>query len=128
MESSEDINNSYIPIELDIYDSLNWDYNLIIQCLEYVRNEIPDILKIERDKVHVFLVSFQNFIGQSYPAIGIRNKTNSKEIILEYFEIEEKIENWLSNFGGIDKLKLKSKNIKCIDWESLKIQEEYPKL
>jgi hypothetical protein len=127
MESSEDNNNGYIPIELDIYDSLNWDFDLIIKCLEYIRNEIPNILKIESDKIDVFLVSFHNFIGETYPSIGIRNKTGSEKIILEYFDIEEEIEKWLSNFGGIEKLKLKSENIKCTDWETLKIEKEYPK-
>ena len=50
---------------------------------------IPNILKIESDKIDVFLVSFHNFIGETYPSIGIRNKTGSEKIILEYFDIEE---------------------------------------
>ncbi|KFF06666.1 hypothetical protein [Flavobacterium reichenbachii] len=127
MEFNENSRKSYMPIEPDIHEQLNWDYDLIVSCLEYIRNEIPHILKIDSDKVEVFLVSFYNFLGQHYPAIGIRNKPDLKENIeLDFFEIEEKVENWLTNLG-IENLKQKAKDIKVIDWKTLEILKEYPK-
>ncbi len=128
MEFNENVNKGYIPIEPDIYEKLNWDYDLIVLCLEYIRTEIPNILKIESDKIEVFLVSFDNFLGQNYPAIGIRNKSDLAESInLDFFEIDEKIENWLANIGGVENLKQKAKNIKCVDWKTLENLKEYPK-
>ena len=128
MEYNENIKKAYTPIEPDIYDKLNWDYDLIVLCLEYIRLEIPNILKIERDKVEVFLVSFYNFLGQNYPVIGIRNKSDLIETInLDFFEIEEQVENWLANIGGIENLKQKAENIRYIDWKTLESLKEYPK-
>ena len=128
MESNEIFNKGYIPIEPDIYDTLNWDYDLIVLCLEFIRNEIPNIINIEPDKIEVFLVSFCNFIGQNYPAIGIRSKPKFEEAIkLDFFEIEEQIESWLTNIGGIEFLKENTKNIKGIDWKTLEELKEYPK-
>lgn len=128
MKSNDNIKKGYTPIELNIYDKLNWDYDLIVSCLEYVRNQIPNILKIEHDKVEVFLASFHNFLGQNYPVIGIRDKIDLMETVdLDPSEIEEKVENWLSDIGGIENLKQKAKNIKCIDWKTLESVKEYPK-
>ena len=128
MESNKNFNKGYIPIEPDIYDTLNWDYDLIVLCLEFIRNEIPNIINIEPEKVEVFLVSFCNFVGQNYPAIGIRSKPEFEEVIkLDFFKIEEQIESWLTNIGGIEFLKENTKNIKGIDWKTLEELKEYPK-
>ncbi|MEN2400857.1 hypothetical protein GKZ90_0013815 [Flavobacterium sp. MC2016-06] len=127
MESNENAKKGYIPIEPDIHGKLNWDYDLIVSCLEYIRTEIPNILEINGNDVYVFLVSFYNFLGQNYPAIGIRCKSNLKEpIALDFFEMDEKVENWLANLGGIENLIEKSKNIKTIDWKTLEKFKEYP--
>lgn len=127
METNENIRKGFIPIEPDIYAKLNWDYDLIFLCLEYIRNEIPNILKIEQDKVEVFLASFSNFLGKNYPVIGIRNKSDLAESInLDFFEIDEKVENWLNNLCGIENLKQKAKNIKCVDWKTLESSKQYP--
>ena len=127
MESNENIKKGYTPIEPDIYDKLNWDYDLIVLCLEYIRNEFSNIINLERGKADVFLASFHNFQGQNYPVIGIRSKSNLTEIInLDYFEIEEKVENWLEELGGIESLKRKAENIKYIDWKTLETLGEYP--
>ena len=121
MEFNGNKSKGYTPIEPDIYEKLNWDNDLILLCLEYIGGEIPNILKIESDKIEVFLASFQNFLGQNYPAIGIRNKFEIQESVnLDFLEIDEKVDNWLINLGGIEELKEKTKNIKCIiDWKTL---------
>jgi hypothetical protein len=76
----------------------------------------------------VFLAFFQNFLGKNYPVIGIRDKIDLVGTLdLDPFEIEEKVENWLSDIGGIENLKQKAKNIKCIDWKTLESVKEYPK-
>lgn len=129
MESNDNIKKGYTPIELDIYEKLNWNYDLIVLCLEYIRNQIPNILKIEQDKIEVFLVSFHNFLGQSYPIIGIRDKVDLMKILqLDPLEIEEKVENWILNNGGIENLKQKAKDIQCIDWKTLESLKEYPNI
>ncbi|KOP39796.1 hypothetical protein DBB36_14635 [Flavobacterium sp. WLB] len=126
MELNENNIKGYTPIEPDIYDQLNWDYDCIVSCLEYIRTEIPTILNIDSDNIDVFLVSFSNFLGQKYPAIGIRTKEDLIETIdLNYSEIEEKIENWIENLG-IENLKQKAKDIKYIDWKTLESLKEYP--
>lgn len=126
MELNENSIKGYTPIEPYIYDQLNWDYDLIVSCLEYIRNEIPAILNVDKNNIEVFLVSFSNFLGQKYSVIGIRTKENLIEIIdLDPFEIEEKIENWIANLG-IENLKQKAKDITYIDWKTLESLKEYP--
>lgn len=126
MELNENNRKGCTPIEPNIYDQLNWDYDIIIPCLEYIRNEIPNILNVDCSTIEVFLISYSDFLGNRYPAIGIRDKSNLTEAInLDYFEIEEKIETWLANLG-IENLKQNAKNIKCIDWKTLEILREYP--
>ncbi|SNR39353.1 hypothetical protein [Flavobacterium sp. ov086] len=126
MESNENSRKGFMPIEPDIYDQIDGDYDLIISCFEYIRGEIPTILNIDPDAIEVFLVSFCNFLGQYYPAIGIRDKVDSKESIhLDFFEIDDKIENWLTNLG-IENLKQKAKEIKTVDWKTLQELKEYP--
>lgn len=127
MESNENSRKGFMPIEPDIYDKLNWDHDLIVSCLEYIRNEIPNILNTEITDFEVFVASLTNFLGQSYPVIGIRDKPNLTEVInLDHFEIEEKIENWLTKLG-IENLKQNAKNITSIDWKTLQNLKEFPK-
>ena len=35
--------NGFIPIETQLHEILNWDFDLIIQCLNCIRLEIPSI-------------------------------------------------------------------------------------
>lgn len=118
----------FTPIETEIHEKLNWDYDLIVICLNYIRIEIPNILNIENDRIEVFLASIHNFMGQNYPVIGIRVKTDFVELIdINFFDIEEKIENWIEKIGGIERLKEESINFKSINWETLEELIEYPK-
>ncbi|MDP5200080.1 hypothetical protein [Flavobacterium sp. DG2-3] len=121
MESTNNI--GFTPIELNIYEKLNWDYDLIVICLECIRREIPVILNVDSDDIEVFLISFNNFLEQSYPAIGIRGKS---DMIGNVFDIEEKIENWIIDLGGIENLKLKTANLECPDWKLLQNIKKYP--
>jgi hypothetical protein len=74
----------------------------------------------------IFLASMHNFLGQNYPAIGIRfsSKINLKEI--SFIDFEEEIENWIEKNGGIEQLKKKSLSINTINWETLKKVKEFP--
>jgi hypothetical protein len=127
MELNENNRKSFMPIEPDIYDQLNGDYDLIVSCLEYIRNEIPTILNLDNTTIEVFLSLYFNFLGQCYPVIGIRNKSDLIDTIkFDYFEIEEKVENWIANLG-IENLKQNAKNITYIDWKILQNIKEYPK-
>ncbi|WP_149229117.1 hypothetical protein [Flavobacterium nitrogenifigens] len=84
-------NKDFTPIEPDIYEKLNWDYDLIVLCLEYIRTEIHTILETESDKIETFLISFSNFLGQNYPAIGIRNKSDTEDCInLDFLKLTKK--------------------------------------
>ncbi|MDP5200075.1 hypothetical protein [Flavobacterium sp. DG2-3] len=124
MESIHNNNEGFTPIEPDIYEKLNWNYDLIVLCLEYIRSEIHTIL--ETDKIDTFLISFSNFLGQNYPAIGIRNKSNIQEPInLDIFEVEEKIEKWILNVG-IENLKYKAQNISYVNWNTLQNLKRFP--
>ncbi|MCD0472272.1 hypothetical protein [Flavobacterium sp. JAS] len=126
MKFKENNRKAFMSIEPNIYDQLNSDYDLIVSCFEYLRGKIPTILNIDRDDIEVFLVSFCNFSGQYYPAIGIRDKVDSKESVnFDFFEIDEKVETWLANLG-IENLKQKAKEIKSIDWKTLQELKEYP--
>lgn len=126
MELNYNSNKGFTPIEPDIYDKLNWDYDLIVLCLEYIRTEIHTILEVEGDKIDVFLISFSNFLGQSYPAIGIRNKSDEKESSnLDFFELDEKIERWILSIG-IENLKQKAQNISCVNWKTLQNLKRFP--
>ena len=126
MDSEKNYGKGFIPIETEIHEKLNWDYDLIVKCLNYIRIELPNILKIEKDKIEVFLASITNFIDQKYPAIGIRIKSDFvEEIKIDFFDIEEKIEIWIVENGGIENLIEKSKKIKTISWETLDKLKEY---
>ncbi|KAF2340139.1 hypothetical protein [Flavobacterium nitrogenifigens] len=119
-------NKDFTPIEPDIYEKLNWDYDLIVLCLEYIRTEIHTILETESDKIETFLISFSNFLGQNYPAIGIRNKSDTEDCInLDFFEVNEKIEKWILSVG-IETLKHKAQNITYINWKTLHDLKRFP--
>lgn len=128
MEIKGSNNYGYTPIETNIYEKLNWDFDLIVLCLEYIRIELPTILKIEEDKIETNLVSFYNFLGQNYPVIGIRDKYSFNDALaIDVIDIHEKIDAWLTNLGDIDNLVQKAKNIQYIDWKTLQQIKEYPK-
>jgi hypothetical protein len=126
MDSEKNYGKGFLPIETEIHEKLNWDYDLIVKCLNYLRIELPNILKIEKEKIEIFLASISNFFDQKYPVIGIRIKSDFvEEVKIDFFDIEEKIEIWIETNGGIEKLTEKSKNFKSISWEKLNELKEY---
>ena len=120
------MSKGFTHVDLDIHENLNYNNDLIIKCLFYIISEIPNILKIDENEMSIFLVSIHNFLGQNYPAIGIRfsSKIDLKEISV--IDFEEEIESWIEKNGGIEKLKKESLNINTINWETLKKVKEFP--
>jgi hypothetical protein len=120
--------NGFIPIEIELHEKLNWDFDLIIQCLNCIRLELPLILNIDKQFIEVFLTTITNFIGNNYPVIGIRIKADFLNlVVIDVFEIEEKIEIWIKKNGGLEELKKVSKKLETINWFLLQEIKEHPK-
>lgn len=105
-------------VEPNVYKALHPNNDLIVRCLEYIRINIKDILKDE--DTLAYLISGHNFLEQNYPMIGLKSE-------LDFFVIDDLVDKWLKDIGGVDELLKKSAEIESITWEELKKYKVYPK-
>jgi hypothetical protein len=127
MDLENNIDYGFTIFEINIYEELNWDYDLIIKYLDYFRINFDRIANIERAKIEVYLIKVVNFIGQDYPAIGLITK-NEDDIELLLNKLQINIERWIKQQGGINELLIEATNIEIINWEILKRIKFYPKI
>jgi hypothetical protein len=112
----------YTIVEPDIYEKLNWDMDLIISCLDIIRKKMSIILNIQNENIEYDLIALTNFLGQSYPVIGIYN-LDPKEY--EWIDIDEITNNWIKNYD-VEAIIKDSINNKTINWVELQKLGTYP--
>jgi hypothetical protein len=113
----------YTLIEPDIYESLDWDLDIIVGCLNYIREKLPSILNVEKLNLEFDLIAMGNPHGPDYPVIGMHDLSNSFNIELDI--IDQKVTDWVSELG-IEELKKKVNNKPAISWEKLTEIRIYP--
>ena len=117
----------YLIVEPPIHEELNWDMDLIIKCLEVIRNLIPKKFVEFPESLEYDLLAMTNFTGSTYPVIGIysRNKNDFKDIP-DFNDLFDIIEKWIKEIG-LEHIKREALKTKVISWESLKEMKTYPK-
>jgi hypothetical protein len=110
-------------IEPEIYYPLEWDYDIIVRCLEVIRLALPEILAEGSESIEYDLVAVNNPFGSPYPVIGISDPCLL--IKIDWIEINNKVNRWFHD-TGLDNIKSKAENIHHINWERLNIISTFP--
>ncbi len=116
----------YKIIEPPIYEALDWEMDLIVSCLEVIRQKLPEKLNNFPAGSEYDLVSLENPHGPAYPVIGIRLKSDNEfEELPDFLDLYDLVEKWIMEIG-IDKIKRESKEFETPTWEQLKTFGHYP--
>lgn len=117
----------YKIIEPPIHEELDWSMEKIMNCLEFIRNELPKIFSHFPKHIEYDLIAMTNFANSTYPVIGVFSIYESDyDNLLDDIYLEQTVENWLKEFG-IKSLIENSKNINVISWKELQKVISYPK-
>jgi len=108
-------------VEPNIYDELFPNNDLIVKCLEYIRLNVKNVLKNKEANTLAYLISGNNFLGQNYPMLGLKSE-------LDFFEIDDLVDKWLKEIGGVEGILKKINDINSITWEELKEFKVYPQI
>jgi hypothetical protein len=93
---------NFLLIELDIYEDLDFDRYSIIQCLEVIRQKLPEIMGVNELEIETFITTDSNFLEQEYPLIGMKFKGDIEKFSSD--EIEDKIFEWMEKNGNAKQL------------------------
>ena len=86
-----------IILEPSIYHELNWDMDLIVSCLNIVRGKLKHLCDLP-ERTTCDLIALSNFLGQSYPAIGL-NLINNVDIVLDSQYLSNKVDEMIKGLG-----------------------------
>ena len=120
----------YLVIEVDICETLHWDMDLIVQCLELFRKRLTDGFEsiAYPDPVELVLMHYRNRELVEYPIIGLKTPHNEMAMHLPVISlIPHELQVWIKE-DGIEQIKKEAQAIKVISWENLKKAETYPGL
>ncbi|WP_020535666.1 hypothetical protein [Lewinella cohaerens] len=110
-----------------IYDAFNWDMDLIMKALEYLRQELPKHLPDFPSCSNYYLIAYGDFLGNSYSAIGV-DFDDAKDLLLpNFFDLYDKVNILITEVMTIEKIRSASKDLIIISWDVLKEQGYYPK-
>ena len=120
LSTKEKKQRGYGIIEPPIYEELNWDMELIMSCLEFIRTKLPELFSEFPQGVKYELIPLENPFGEAYPVIGLYSD-NPKDLekLPEFLDLDEQVGIWLNEIG-IEGIKKESKKIKTMNWETLK--------
>jgi hypothetical protein len=93
---------NFLLIEPDIYEDLDFDRYSIIQCLEVIRQKLPEIMGVNELEIETFITTDSNFLEQEYPLIGMKFKGDIEKFSSD--EIEDKIFEWMEKNGNAKQL------------------------
>lgn len=120
--------NGFEVIEPPIYDAFNWDMDLIMKALEYLRQELPEHLEARDLRSNFYLIAFKDFFGNSYPAIGVGTSgAEDLDLLPDFFALYDKVDILIKEVITIEEIKSASKDLIVISWDELKEQGYYPK-
>lgn len=106
-----------IVIEPPIYSELNWDMDLIVACLDILRERLQSVCNFPPTTTCEIFVLI-NFLGQSYPAIGINN-INSSGVPLDN-DVLENIVGEIIESIGLEEIKNEAILRQKVTWDKLK--------
>lgn len=121
----------YTPLELPFYEQLDWDMEKIIPVIEYVRQNLQNIVPNLPKDLILKLVKFNWKGGDDYPVIAILFDDNrefnelEKEVLDRLTMYFEPLESYINQIG-LDKILLEAKNLRTPEWEYLKSGHYYP--
>ena len=117
---------AYSILEPNIYEFLSWDMDLIVACLNIVRQRLHEIMNISNRHFEFDLIALGNPHGTEYPVIGIYTKDKTEfEKLPDFDNLNELVNKWIEKVG-IDTIQRESKEIESITWEQLKLMSVYP--
>jgi hypothetical protein len=124
-----DANEEFQIIEPPIYDELNWDMEIIMKALEYLRQVLPTYLTDLPKNSKYFLFVFRDFLGGEFPAIGVScDDRKDFEKIPDFFILYDRVEEIIKEEITFEKLKVELEKIQTITWVELKEKKYYPKV
>lgn len=115
-------------IEPPIYDELNWNMELIMKALEYLRQNLSKYLTEIPKSAKYFLHEFEGKFGNPYPLIAVGCR-DSKEFdkIPSFNKLFERVNEIVTKEITIEKLKREIIDVNSITWEELKKEKYFPK-
>lgn len=122
-----DLTMGFQVIEPPIYEELSWNMENIMKALEYIRQRLPEYLIDFPSSAKYYLIHYGDFLGNSYPAIGIRcDEKSDSEKIPSFVELYDRIQVWINKELTLERIILESKKIKILSWNELKEQNYFP--
>ena len=110
----------FLVIEPSFYDVLNPCDDFTIKCLEVLRRKLPEYFKEFPNGTKFGLIRYGDFLGNKYPAIGIKCKSETDyEKIPEFIDLFDEVEN-LINEIGLENIKKEAELTDPIKWNELK--------
>jgi len=115
-------------IEPPIYEELNWNMELIMKALEYLRQNLSKYLTEIPNSALYFLKEFEDKLGNPYPliAVGCEDPKESDKIP-NFHVLFDRVNEIVVKEITIEKLKREIMDINSITWEELQKEKYYPK-
>jgi hypothetical protein len=95
--SKNDKKSYRIILEPSIYEELDWDMDLIVSCLDILRNKVKLSFNLPATTTYD-LFALTNFQGQMYPAIGLSDALDLGTS-LDNHELNNKVDELIINVG-----------------------------
>lgn len=111
-------------IEPHFYDELKWDMDKIVRYLEYIRLNINDLFGHRHSKYYI--ISYGNFLGDSFPAMGVINENSVESKSFEDFdELYNRVQKWVEQVG-LEVIENRSKELVVPRWNEILEFGYYP--
>ena len=113
-------------IEPPIYQELNWNMELIMKALEYLRQNLSKYLTEIPKSAEYFLHEFSDKNGNPYPLIAV-GCSDSEEFdqIPDFHKLFDRVYEIVNNEITIEKIKRELISVNSITWEELQKQKYF---
>lgn len=106
----------FLVIEPSFYDVLNPYDNFTLRCLEVLVKKLPKYFCDFPNGTKFGLIRYGDFLGNNYPAIGIKCKTESDyKRIPDFIQLYDKVEILIEKIG-LDNIRKEAKLVETITW------------
>ena len=115
-------------IEPPIYEELDWNMELIMKALEYLRQNLSKYLTEIPESAKYYIYEFADKLGNPYPLLAVGcEDPNEFDKIPDFHDLFERVNEIVVKEITHEKLKMEMINIKTITWEELQKDKYYPK-
>lgn len=115
----------FLVIEPSFYDVLNPFDNFTVKCLEVLRKKLETYFNNFPDGTKFGLIRYGDFLGNKYPAIGIKCKSKDDyKMIPNFIDLYDEVELLINKIGLIN-IKKEAELINTITWDELKAMGWY---